>query len=65
MQTRTHVYLSDKQKSSPYHYSQWDVCRNYPCNHLQHYEKFKVCHNNDMATYLKFEEERDNLFKNL
>lgn len=63
MQRRAHEYLTDKQQKAPYHFSEWDVCLNYKCNHLQHYDKFKVHHNNDMDIYLKSKEQENNLLE--
>ena len=61
MQRRGHKYLTDKQKRQPFYFSEWDVCVTYPCRHLQHYDKYKVYNNNNMAIYSKSKEEESNL----
>ena len=61
MQRRAHEYLTEKQKNAPYHFSEWDVCINYRCKHMQHYDKYKIYHNNDMSIYLKSKESEEDL----
>lgn len=61
MQRRGHKYLTEKQQHAPYHFSEWDVCINYKCRHMQHYDEYKVYHNNDMSMYVKLKEEESNL----
>lgn len=63
MQRRGHEFLTEKQQQSPYHFSEWDVCINYKCRHLQHYDEFKIYHNNDMNTYIKLKEEECDLLE--
>lgn len=63
MVRRKHRELTAKILTQPYYFSEWDYC--WRCQHLQHYEKFKVWASNERATFLKEMEERDNLFKNL
>lgn len=59
MQRRSHVYLSEQQKKAPYHFSEWDVC--IKCKRVQHYNKYKVWHNNDMSAYVKSKDEENSL----
>lgn len=47
MQRRDHGTLREKQINAPYYFSQWDYCTR--CNHLQHYEMFKVINDNASA----------------
>jgi ssDNA-binding Zn-finger/Zn-ribbon topoisomerase 1 len=61
MQRRKHKFLTEKQQNAPYYFSEWDVCVNYKCRMLQHYDKYKVYNNNDMSIYLKSKEEENNL----
>lgn len=63
MQRRSHQYLTDKQQKAPYHFSEWDVCINYKCNNVQHYNQFKVYHNDDISTYMKLKEQENNLLE--
>lgn len=60
MQRRAHKYLTEKQKSSPYYFSEWDVCVS-GCNFMKHYDKYKVYNKNDMSTYMQLKEEEGNL----
>ncbi len=63
MERRKHKTINEKQLNRTYYFSEWDYCTN--CNHLQHYEEYKVLSQNYKDVGDMFQEiDRQNSFFN-
>jgi len=55
MERRKHKEITDKVLKQSYYFSQWDFCKT--CNHVQHYDKYKVYNKNEKGFYSQAKEE--------
>lgn len=55
MERRKHKVIGEKQLTKTYYFSEWDFCKS--CNHVQHYEEYKVLPSEIV--------EQNNLFNNI
>lgn len=59
MQRRGHRN-NNTHKNKQYYFSEWDYCTK--CNHVQHYEKYKVFNKENYAYGYSIKEELDEMF---
>ncbi len=63
MERRKHDKIGEKQLNKTYYFKEWDFCKK--CNHVQHYEEYKVMSDNYRDTSDMFQEiDRQNSFFN-
>lgn len=63
MQHYGHKEITAKMLQQPYYYSEWDRC--WGCRHMQMYKEFIVPVSIEMRKASQFEEDQQQLFKNL